>query len=116
MYKGLDRDEIRQIQVLMLLCLCLSPQSKLRQLLEIALAASETQIMTRMTPCDDVNVDGLFTWVQSLFAQGGLTEEEKRLLKWQNESRNMLPAIDELKTIEKKLGFKIRIQKLQSHN
>ena len=114
MSKGLDRDEIRQIQMLMVLCLCLSPQSKLRELLEMALAASETQTMAKATPCDNVNVEGLFTWVQSLFGQGRLTEEEKRLLKWQNESRNILPAINELKTIEKKLGFKIAIEKLQS--
>ena len=115
MSRGLYRDEIRQIQMLMVLCLCLSPQSKLRELLEMALAASETQTMARATPCDDVSVDGLFTWVQSLFGQGGLIDEEKRLLKWQNESRNILFAINELKTIEKKLGFKIGIEKLQSH-
>lgn len=115
-FKGLDRDEIRQIQMLMFLCLCLSPQSKLRQLLEMALAASETETIAKAqaTPCDDVSVDGLFTWLGSVFMQGKLTESEKQLLEWQNDDRNMLPAIDELKTIESKLGFKISIEKLNS--
>lgn len=114
MSKGLDRDEIRQIQMLMVLCLCLSPQSKLRELLEMALTASETQTMDRVVPCNDVSVDGLFSWVESLFGQGRLSKEEKRLLKWQNESHNILLAINELKTIEQKLGFKIDIEKLKS--
>ncbi|MFH7029222.1 MAG: DurN family substrate-assisted peptide maturase [Heteroscytonema crispum UTEX LB 1556] len=112
MNKGQDRDEIRQIQMLMFLCMCLSPQSKLRELLEMALAASETETMAKAqaTPCDDVSVDGLFTWLGSVFTQGDLTESQKQLLEWQNDDRNMLPAIDELKTIESKLGFKISIQ------
>lgn len=115
-FKGLDRDEIRQIQMLMFLCLCLSPQSKLRELLEMALAASETETMAmaQATPCDDTSVDGLFIWLSSVFGQGDLTESQKQLLEWQNDQTNMLPAIDELKTIESKLGFKISIQKLNS--
>jgi hypothetical protein len=116
MNKGLDRDEIRQIQMLMFMCLCLSPQSKLRQLLEMALAASETETMAKAIaiPCDDVSVDGLFFWLSSLFSQTEPTESEKRLLEWQNDDRNMLPAIDELRAIENKLGFKISIEKLNS--
>jgi hypothetical protein len=112
--KGVDRDEIRQIQMLMFLCLCLSPQSKLRELLEMALATSETEAMAKAMeiPCDDVSVDGLLTWLQSVFTQGNLTESEKRLLEWQNDDPNMLSALNELKTIESKLGFKISIQKL----
>ncbi|MGI2904117.1 DurN family substrate-assisted peptide maturase [Tolypothrix sp. VBCCA 56010] len=115
-FRGLDRDEIRQIQMLMFLCMCLSPQSKLRQLLEMALAASETETIAKAqaAPCDDVSVDGLFIWLSSVFGQGDMTESEKQLLEWQNDDRNMLPAIDELKTIESKLGFKISIEKLNS--
>jgi len=114
--RGLERDEIRQIQMLMFMCLCLSPQSKLRQLLEMALAASETETMAKAQaiPCDDVSIDGLFVWLSSLFYQTELTESEKRLLEWQNDRDNMLPAIDELKTIESKLGFKFSIEKLNS--
>jgi hypothetical protein len=116
MNRGQDRDEIRQIQMLMFLCLCLSPQSQLRQLLEMALATSETETMAKAvaTPCDNVSVDGLFLWLGSVFGQGDITESEKQLLEWQNDDRNMLAAIDELKTIESKLGFKISIQKLNS--
>lgn len=112
--RGLDRDEIRQIQMLMFMCWCLSPQSKLRQLLEMALAASETETMAKAqaTPCDDVSIDGLFLWLSSLVSQTELTESEKRLLEWQNDRENMLPAIDELRTIESKLGFKFSIEKL----
>lgn len=113
-FKGLDRDEIRQIQMLMFLCLCLSPQSKLRHLLEMALVASETETMAKAkaTPCDDVSVDGLFTWLGSVFTKGNLTESEKLLLEWQNDPTNMLAAIDELRMIETELGFKISIQKI----
>ncbi|MCL1467477.1 DurN family substrate-assisted peptide maturase [Argonema galeatum] len=112
-FRGLDRDEIRQIQMLMFLCLCLSPQSKLRQLLEMALAIPETETMAKAqaTQCDDVSVDGLFNWLNVVFGQGDMTEPEKQLLEWQNDQTNMVPAIDELKTIESKLGFKISIQK-----
>ena len=114
MDRGQDRDEIRQIQMLMFLCICLSPQSKLRQLLEMALAASETETMAKAqaTACDDVSVDGLFIWLGSVFGQGDMTESEKQLLEWQNEQTNMATAIDELKMIESKLGFKISIEKL----
>jgi hypothetical protein len=116
MNRGQDRDEIRQIQMLMFLCLCLSPQSKLRQLLEMALATSETETMAKaqMSPCNDVSVDGLFDWLGSVFMPEEMKEAEKRLMEWQNDARNMLPAINELKTIENKLGFKISIQKLNS--
>jgi hypothetical protein len=115
-FRGLDRDEIRQIQMLMFLCLCLSPQSKLRQLLEMALAIPETETIAhaQATPCDDVSVDGLFNWLNSVFGQTDMTESEKRLLEWQNDQTNMVPAINELKTIESKLGFKISIEKLNS--
>lgn len=114
MNKGLDRDEIRQIQMLMFLCLCLSPQSKLRELLEMALASSETETMAKakVTPCDEVSVDSLFDWLGSVFSQGKLTESEKELLEWQNDASKMLVAINELKTIESILGFKMSIEKL----
>ncbi|MCV3212961.1 hypothetical protein OGM63_05365 [Plectonema radiosum NIES-515] len=114
--RGLDRDEIRQIQMLMFMCWCLSPQSKLRQLLEMALEASETETMAKAQamPCDDVSIDGLFVWLSSLVSPTELTESEKQLLEWQNDACNMLPAIDELKTIESKLGFKFSIEKLNS--
>lgn len=115
-FKGLDRDEIRQIQMLMFLCLCLSPESKLRQLLEMALAIPETETIAQAqaTPCDDVSVDGLFIWLNSVFGQADMTESQKQLLEWQNDQTNLVPAVDELKTIESKLGFKISIEKLNS--
>ena len=116
MNRGQDRDEIRQIQMLMFLCLCLSPQSKLRQLLEMALAIPETETLAQAqaTPCDDVSVDGLFNWLNLVFGQTDMTESEIRLLEWQNDQTNMVAAINELKTIESKLGFKISIEKLNS--
>lgn len=114
--RGQDRDEIRQIQMLMFLCMCLSPQGKLRQLLEIALANPETATIAKAQgiACDDMSVDGLFNWLNCVFGQEDMTEPEIQLLEWQNDQNNMVPAINELKTIESKLGFKINIEKLDS--
>ncbi|MFB2980934.1 DurN family substrate-assisted peptide maturase [Microseira sp. BLCC-F43] len=110
--RGGDRDEIRQIQMLMLMCLCLPTQGKLRELIEMALASSGERTMNRVTPPEDVSVDGLFDWLTALYNQQDLTEEEKSLMKWQNDRNNMLPAISEIKAIEEKLGFKLGIQKI----
>lgn len=109
--RGADRDEIQQIQLLMLLCLGLSPQDKLHQFLEMALAASGSQTVAKATPPDDVSNNGIFDWLTSLLGHEDLKEEERSLMIWQNDPRNMLPAINELKAIQKKIGIKISIQK-----
>jgi hypothetical protein len=80
----------------------------------LAIPETETIAQAQATSCDDVSVDGLFIWLNSVFGQTDMTESEKRLLEWQNDQTNMVPAINELKTIESKLGFKISIEKLNS--
>ncbi|NEO39952.1 MAG: hypothetical protein F6J90_27900 [Moorea sp. SIOASIH] len=109
--KGGDRDEIRQIQILMLLCLCLSSEGTLYDLLKMALETPGQRTLNRVTPPEDVSIDGLFEWLGELFGEAEVTEGERDLLLWQNDIKNMWPAISELKAIEEKLGFKISIEK-----
>ncbi len=103
--------EIREIQMLMIRMLCLSPQGKLRELFDTALKASESQTLARITPCTDTSADGLKAWLESLLAQGGITPEEQKLLDWQNNSDNMNAAIEEVVALENKLGLDFIFEK-----
>ncbi|NEP36742.1 MULTISPECIES: DurN family substrate-assisted peptide maturase [unclassified Moorena] len=109
--RGGDRDEIRQIQILMLLCLFLSREGTLYDLLKMALATPGQRTLNRLTPPEDISIDGLFEWLGELFGEAEVTEGERDLILWQNDIKNMFPAISELKAIEDKLGFKINIEK-----
>ncbi|WP_206757955.1 DurN family substrate-assisted peptide maturase [Cylindrospermum sp. FACHB-282] len=106
----LNTDEIRQIQMLMALLLCIPPQSKLREVFDRALAASESQTLNRIKPCTDASIAGLRDWFESLMIQGGLTPEEQSLLDWQSNSDNMSAAIKEFTSIQDKTNLKISFQ------
>lgn len=111
---SLNTGEIRQIQVLIALFLCIPPQSKLREVFNKALAASESKTLNRIKPCTDVSLEGLRDWFESLMLQGGLTLEEQSLLDWQSNSDNMSAAIKELTSIQDKTNLKIIFQQKSS--
>ncbi|MBW4496782.1 MAG: hypothetical protein KME26_27655 [Oscillatoria princeps RMCB-10] len=103
-------DEIRQIQMLMAMFLCLSPESKLREFMEASLQAAESQTTSQVSAITDTSADGLKTWLESLLAQGGLTEDEQKLVDWQNNSDNMSAAIKEFVALQDKLNIKLSVQ------
>jgi hypothetical protein len=104
-------DEIRQIQMVMILLLMSSPDGPLSDIFTRAIAASSTQVNAKMVACTDVSFNGLKSWLESLLAKGDLTPEEQALVDWQNNPANMIAAIQELRTIQEKTNLKIGIQK-----
>ncbi|WP_414583110.1 DurN family substrate-assisted peptide maturase [Scytonema sp. PCC 10023] len=104
-------DEIRQIQMIMILLLLASPKGALASLFRTANAVSDSQVDAKMTPCTDDSFNGLKSWLELLLAQGGLTTEEQSLVNWQNNPANMIAAIEELKAIQNKINLKLSIQK-----
>jgi hypothetical protein len=102
-----DTDEIRQIQMLMVLFSCLSPKSKLREVFEYALALPHEPSLSHISPVSDTSPGGLKAWLESLWVQGRLTPDEQKLVNWQRSSENMSAAIRELKAIEQMIGLKL---------
>jgi hypothetical protein len=96
--------------MIIILLLLASPKGALGDIFGRALAASGSQVDAKMTPCNDVSFNGLKSWLESLWAQGGLSAEEQNIVDWQNEPMNMMAAIQELKAIEDKINLKISIQ------
>jgi hypothetical protein len=108
----IGRDEIRQIQVLMILFSCLSPDSELRKVLEHALALPHEHCLSRIFPTSDTSLHGLKTWLETLWTQGELTPDEQKLVDWQRSKQNTEAAVQELKAIEEKIGLKLGIQRI----
>jgi hypothetical protein len=106
------RDEIRQIQMLMVLFSCLSPDSELREVFEHALALPHEIWLSRVTPISDTSFHGLKTWLESLWIQGGLTPDEQKLVDWQRSKKSVEAAVQELKTIEEKIGLRLSVQRI----
>lgn len=103
-------DEIRQIQMVMILLLLAPSKGALSELFEKALAASGNQVGARLTPCTGASFDELKAWLESLLAHGGLTPEEQELVTWQNTPEKILAAIRELQEIQDKTNLKFAIQ------
>jgi Family of unknown function (DUF5950) len=103
-------DEIRQIQLIMILLLLAPSKGALSELFEKSLAASGHQVSAKLTPCTGASFDELKTWLESLLAHGDLTPEEQELVNWQNTPEKILAAIQELKTIQDKINLKFTIQ------
>jgi hypothetical protein len=105
------RDEVRQIQMLMVLFSCLSPDSELREVFERALALPRELWLSRVTPISDTSFHGLKTWLESLWIQGGLTPDEQKLVDWQRSKKSVEATVQELKTIEEKIGLRLSVQR-----
>jgi hypothetical protein len=58
----------------------------------------------KVGPPDDPDSDeGMKAWLESLWAQGGISSEEQRIVDWQADSDNMTAALAELQTVVAKL-------------
>ncbi|HEU5378985.1 MAG TPA: DurN family substrate-assisted peptide maturase [Ktedonobacteraceae bacterium] len=101
------RDEIRQLQSLLAIFSSLPPDGKLHELFRLALELSQDSWLARVTPVSDASFDGLKTWLETLWLDGGLTPNEQKIVDWQNSSENMEAAVQELKAVEEKIGLKL---------
>lgn len=102
-------DEIRQIQMLMVLLSCLPPDGKVCEVLKLALALPPEPVLSRLTPPKETSFEYLKTWLGSLWACEGLTSEEQELVNWQRSVVNIPAAVQELKAAEQKLGLKLDV-------
>jgi Family of unknown function (DUF5950) len=102
--------EIRRIQALMLLILCVSPNSDLGRMLGYALALPGKPWLSRATPITDRSFTGAKAWLESMWANGELSPGERKLVSWQNSLKNIEAAIQELKGIEEKMGTRLVAQ------
>lgn len=105
-------DEIRQVQMLMILFSCLPPDGKLCEVLEKALALPHKPCLSRISPPTDMSFHGLKTWLESCWVQEGLTPDEQKLVDWQRSGESMVAAVQELKEAEQKIGMKLGIQRM----
>lgn len=95
---------IRYIQGLTALLSCLPANGKARELLSLALELDEGPWLEKVGPPSDPDSDeGMKTWLESLWAQGGITDEEQRIVSWQNDSDNMSAAIQEIEAVAAQL-------------
>lgn len=95
---------IRYIQGLTALLSCLPANGKARELLSLALELDEGPWLEKVGPPSDPDSDeGMKTWLESLWAQGGITDEEERIVSWQNDSDNMSAAIQEIEAVAAQL-------------
>lgn len=101
--------EIRQLQMLTVLFSCLSPDSKLRELFEYALALPHEAWLSRITPPNDMSYNGLKTWLEGLWVHKELNSDEQKLVTWQSSAENMIAAVNELKAIEQVTGLRLNI-------
>lgn len=103
-------DEIRQIQMLMVLLSCLPPDGKAREVLDLALALPHKPCLSRLSPPSDISVHGLKTWLESLWPREELSSDEQKLVDWQRSGENILAAVKELKEAEQTIGLKFNVQ------
>lgn len=110
--KVVDREEIRQLQMLLAVCSCLPPDGKIHEMLKLGLELSQDSWLARVTPATDESIDGLRSWLETLWLDGGLTANEQHIVDWQNNSENMQAAVQELKLVQEKIGLKFSVSKL----
>jgi len=96
---------IRQIQGLTVLLSCLPAGGKARELFTLALALDERAVLDKIEPPEDPDSDeGMKSWLESLWAQDGITTEEQQIVDWQKDSDNMSAAIAEFRDVAAKLA------------
>jgi len=105
-------DEIRQMQMLMVLLSCLPSNGKVREALELALALPHEPCLSRINPPMDTSFRGLKTWLESLWVREGLTPDEQELVDWQRSGEHMIAAVQELKEAQQKIGLRLGIQRI----
>jgi len=105
-------DEIRQMQMLMVLLSCLPENGKVREVLELALALPHEPCQSRIHPPMDTSFRGLKIWLESLWIREGLTPDEQELVNWQRSGEHMIAAVQELKEAQQKIGLRLDIQRI----
>lgn len=96
---------IRQIQGLAALFSCLPRSGKARQFFSLALDLDEGPALEKIGPPSDPASDqGMREWFESLWAEGGISADEQRLVDWQKDPNNMTAAVAEFRTVAEKLG------------
>lgn len=99
------RSELRRLQLLVLVCACLSRNGKCREILELALGLDEQRVLSRLTPPPSPAVEnGLHQWLEAIWGREDLSNEELEVVWWQNALENLQPALGELVAIERHLG------------
>jgi hypothetical protein len=100
-----DTVMIRHIQGLTALLSCLPAGGKAKELFTLALALDESAALEKVgPPSDPDDDDAMKAWFEQLWAEDGLTPEEKELVDWQADSDNMTAALAEFKNVAAKLG------------
>ena len=96
---------IRQIQGLAVLLSCLPAGGKARDRFTVALALDEGPWLDKVGPPGDPdNDDGMKAWLESLWAQDGISPEEQQIVDWQADSDNMTAALAEFQSVTAKLS------------
>lgn len=96
---------IRNIQGLTALLSCLPAGGKAKELFTLALALDENTALEKVgPPTDPDDDDAMKAWFEKLWAEDGITPEEKKIVDWQADSDNMTAALAEFQTITAKLG------------
>lgn len=111
--KVVDREEIRMIQMFLALCSCLPPEGKLHEMFKLALELSQDSWLARVAPVTDESLEGLRTWLETLWLDDGLTANEQKVVDWQNSSENITAAVQELKHVQEKIGLKFGVLPLR---
>ncbi|MFH8788283.1 DurN family substrate-assisted peptide maturase [Streptomyces roseoverticillatus] len=110
-YPGVDT--IRRVQELMVLCMLLPPDGKLREVLEKALALHEEPLLARTARPAGLHPFEVKAWLESLWIHGDLSPEGRELVAWQNVGDNMNAALHELQDAEERTGLVLIAQELQ---
>lgn len=105
LYPGVDT--IRRIQQLMLVCSLLPTDSRLRDLLERALATDPGSLRQRLEPIRDSHPHAIKAWFERNWPPDQVSAAEKELINWQGNSDNMTSAIAELRDVESVIGLKL---------
>jgi hypothetical protein len=100
-------DEIRLMQMLVVLFSCLSPGSTLREILEYALALPNQALLSQITPVSDTSLNGLKTWLEGLWVHQEISPDAQKIVTWQRNIANVWPVVRDLKEIERRLGFQL---------
>jgi hypothetical protein len=109
-YPGVEA--IRQVQHLMILAALLPPDGKLREVLDLALALPEEQVLARVEPVRDLHPHAAKEWLESIWLQDNLSPTEKELVDWQSNSENMAAAMRELRDFEQQTGIRLVAEKV----
>lgn len=98
-------EAIRQVQQLGLLCGLLPRDGRLREFLELALAANGEPLFARIAPVPDLHPHAVKEWIESFCPTR--CPDEKAWINWQSNSENMSSAIRELHDVERRMGFRL---------